>query len=134
VDYPGGNYEIVIDKLANAEGEKTVILVVSPTKSYEKRNEIDNAYITDQFNTIQKLWTAVLRSTTLVKPKTFILFINKMDLYDDTTIAKKAFSNHISALQDACKKRSIKFETPIYGSVVKRTGLQSIIEILKKRK
>jgi len=61
------------------------------------------------------------------------LFVNKSDLFDDTAAFQAEFKNHVNTVRDVCKTRNVTFEV-IFGSVVRRNGLQKIVEILKKRR
>jgi|GEM_PF-4878804 len=136
VDYPGDHYHVVLDWFIKNNyrlKEFVAVLVVSPNKSNTNRNYFDSSYIVDQMNTIKKLWVAILNSKAITTPQRLILFVNKSDLFDDTAAFQAEFKNHVNTVRDVCKTRNVTFEV-IFGSVVRRNGLQKIVEILKKRR
>lgn len=137
LDTPGHELGYVIDKLSLTLFTRifkkwyTVIIMVAPTKSYENRNEMDQQYIQDQLNTITKLWIAVFKAKRIIKPRSVILFINKMDLYDNKTKMISAFSEHKKELEKICKESKIPFEV-ISGSVLDKSGMTELMQIIKK--
>jgi len=135
-DPPGGKYEEVINSFLRTEDRNIpsiAIIVLSPTRSPKNRNEIDSSYVTEQFNNVKYLWASTIKSSYSLRPKKFLVFLNKRDLYDDFETVKKEFGNHISILKKTCGEKNIPFEV-ICGSVVKKNGLQQIINILKEVK
>lgn len=105
--------------------------MAAPTKSNENRNEIDYDYIKDQYNTIDKLWFAILKSKRIIKPQSVVLFINKIDLYDDVETAVSALSAHSKLLEKICNESKIPFKA-ISGSVLDKAGMTDLMQILRK--
>lgn len=137
LDSPGHELEYVIDELSLTlrarifRKKYVVIIMVAPTKSNKNRNDIDREYINDQLNTISKLWFAVLKAKRIVKPEAVILFINKLDLFDDGKKMVSEFSEHRKQLKKICDESNIKF-FDINGSVLDKSGMTKLMQILKK--
>lgn len=137
LDSPGHELGYVIDELSLTlrarilRKKYTVIIIVAPTESYENRNEIDRQYISDQLITISKLWFAILKAKRIVKPQAVILFINKLDLYDDKPKMISEFSEHKKQLKKICYESNINFYA-ISGSVLDKSGMTELMQILKK--
>lgn len=105
--------------------------MLAPTKT-NNTNEIDQEYILDQFNTVSKLWIAVIKSKSTIKIARFIVFVNKCDLFDNRKQElKELFGRHIKLIEAACKEKGIKFEA-IVGSSVKRDGISRMEESFLK--
>ena len=136
IDYPGDDYYVVLNTLNKKNGfnafKKTyVILVLSPTRTNNKE-ELDEEYILDQFNTVSKLWAAVIKSNSTTKITKFVTFVNKCDLFSNKEDLEKVFSRHIKVLNDTCAEKGIAYET-IIGSSVKRDGIYRLEKIFLKR-
>lgn len=137
VDSPGHELEHIIDELSLTLRNRifrkkyVVIIIVAPTKSNESHNEIDRDYIDDQLITISKLWYAVFKAKRTVKPQNVILFINKLDLYDDRKGMISEFSEHTKQLKKICNESNIDFSM-ISGSILNKTGMTELMKILKK--
>lgn len=137
LDTPGHELQYIIDELSQTLYAKifkkkyAVIVLVAPTKSNQNHNEFDQSYINDQFTTISKLWLAVLKAKRTIKPETVILFINKLDLYDNKKKMISEFSKHKKLLEKTCSESKINFSC-ISGSVLDKTGMTELMQILKK--
>lgn len=137
LDTPGHELQCAIDELALTlytrifRKRYIVIIMAAPTKSNENRNEIDYDYIKDQYNTIDKLWFAILKSKRIIKPQSVVLFINKIDLYDDVETAVSALSAHSKLLEKICNESKIPFKA-ISGSVLDKAGMTDLMQILRK--
>lgn len=137
LDSPGHELRYIIDELSLTlrtrilRKKYAVIIIVAATKSFDKRNEIDRQYISDQLATISKLWSAVLGAKRIVKPKNVILFINKLDLYDHKENMISEFADHKRKLTQICKESNINFVT-ISGSVINKSGMTELMQVLKK--
>lgn len=136
LDSPGHELQCAIDELALTlytrifRKRYIVIIMAAPTKSNKNRNEIDYDYIKDQYNTIDKLWFAVLKSKRIIKPQSVVLFINKIDLYDDVEAAVSALSAHSKLLEKICYESKISFKV-ISGSILDKAGMTDLMQILK---
>lgn len=137
VDSPGHELEHIIDELSLTLRDRifrkkyVVIIIVAATKSNNVHNEIDHVYINDQLITICKLWRAVFKAKRTVKPQTVILFINKLDLYNDKKRMISEFSEHEKQLKKICNESNIDFSV-ISGSILDKAGMTDLMKILRK--
>lgn len=135
LDYPGGDYHYILDYFKDNRSsmlsKNYVVLSVAPTASNDL-NIIDYGYVANQYNTIDKLWRAVIKAKPKKKIYKLILFINKNDLFADDDQLKIIFKEHISVLRKACYDADVEF-TCIVGSAVKRNGIAKMLEILMNR-
>lgn len=130
LDYPGDdNYNILnfLNKSIFKKYQKCyVVLILSPTPQ-NNSNTYDEKYILDQYYTVQKLWTAIIKSKPHNKISKFILFINKNDLFINKSDLKQCFAKHSTILKDTCLQAKVDFHL-IVGSTIKKDGF----EILKR--
>lgn len=139
LDPPGHELEHAIDQLMLTWWKKRtkkntiIIIVVALTKKNKLRNDIDQAYIDDQLQNISKFWSALLKAQKTITPESVVMFINKLDLYDDTSKIDGLFDRHKKVLENICKEARIPFYC-ISGSVLDKSGMTELMQIIKKRR
>lgn len=139
LDPPGHELEHAMDQLALTWWKRLfrqrniIIIVVAPTKGYKVRNEIDQAYIEDQWQSIQKFWRALIKSHKTITPEAVVMFINKLDLYDEESEVNALFDRHKGCLQEVCRGLRVPFYC-ISGSIPDKSGMTELKEIIIQRR
>lgn len=137
MDNPGNDLHKAIDTLnGGSVFEKDVLIIVfSPMKENNRRNYIDDAYVKDQLATCQKFWIPLLKADTIANPESVIVFVNKSDLFNEPEVLDELFKEHRELIKKTCmeiKRGGSVDYSYIRGSVVKRNGLNKIMNILIK--
>lgn len=138
VDNPGNILNNILDEMNRGSRFRkyVLIIIIAPTRSNNISNDIDREYVEDQLQTIKKFWIPILKTESIPKPESVILFANKSDLFSDPSCLDRVFGEHRRLLEKACKeikKPQIIYFEYIRGSIVKRRGLNRIKEVLLKK-
>ena len=70
-----------------------LIIIIAPTRSNNISNDIDREYVEDQLQTIPKFWIPILKTESIPKPESVILFANKSDLFSDPSCLDRVFGD-----------------------------------------
>ena len=128
LDYPGDDNQNILNFFSKSAvrnfRKRFVVLILSPTPR-NNDSTYDENYISDQYYTTLKLWSAVIKAKPQNKISKFILFINKSDLFADKTDLKDRFAKHSNVLEKACAQANVDFHV-IVGSTIKKDGFEEL--------
>ena len=129
IDTPGTSPADVLLAINGPHKNKILLLILAHTKTYEG-DKIDQSFIQEQLDDIQKLWTTVIRGCSNQLEK-IVIFVNKIDLLSQEYLPaqKHIYEKHIKLLYEAAKEAGVPIEAA-EGSSTTGTNLDALYRLL----